>query len=416
MTAIRTISPVVARRLAITRQRLTGPRPRPDRDGIMEVVRNLGYLQLDPIRVVERSHLLVLWSRLGRFDPAEIDALQWRERRLFEYWAYRASIVPTEDYPIHNLLMRRYPRPRPGESIHRVRTRAWIQENRALRRSIMARLRAEGPLPLRAFEDQAVQGWRSSGWTSGRNVERMLDVLWTQGKVVVAGRSGVQKLFDLADRWFPEWTPKELLTEREVVRRSAQRSLRALGVATARHIKNHYTLDRYPGLPHTLVELERRGLIERVRISEGGAEWPGPWFVHADDVPVLEEIQAGQWAPRTTLLSPFDNLIIDRARTEKLFGLRFRMEIYVPKEQRRYGYYVLPILHGDRLIGMVDPLMDRKRGSFVVNAVHAEPNAPATLKTGRSVAAAVEQLATFLGAIDVQYRGPAPAIWRKALG
>src|SRR5919108_4515246 len=137
MRTLRTISPTVARRLAITRQRLAGPRPPADREGIMEVVRDLGYLQLDPIRVVERSHVLVLWSRLGRFDVSELEALRWEERRLFEYWAYRASIVPTEDYPIHSLLMRWYPRARPGEPASRARTRAWIEENRALRRSIL---------------------------------------------------------------------------------------------------------------------------------------------------------------------------------------------------------------------------------------------------------------------------------------
>jgi uncharacterized protein YcaQ len=415
MKAIRTISPTVARRLAITRQRLAGPRPKPDREGIMEVARDLGYLQLDPIRVVERSHVLVLWSRLGQFDLADLDALQWQERRLFEYWAHAASIVPTEDYPIHHLLMRRYPRPRPGESVHRVRTRAWLEENRALRRSILARLRDEGPLPMRAFEDRAVQGWRSSGWTSGRNVERMLDVLWTQGKVVVAGRSGIQKLFDLADRWFPESTPKDRLTEREVVRRAAQRSLRALGVATGRHIQNHY-LNRYPALPQTLAELERKGQIERVRVSDDGAEQPGPWYVHTEDLRSLEEIQAGEWAPRTTLLSPFDNLIIDRARTESMFGLSFRMEIYVPKEKRQYGYYVLPILHGDRLIGLVDPFMDRKRHTLVVNAVHSDADAPATPAAGRSIATAIEDLAEFLGAREVEYRGPVPAVWKKAMG
>jgi uncharacterized protein YcaQ len=414
MKAIRTISPTVARRIAVTRQRLAGPRPRADREGIMEVVRDLGYLQLDPIRVVERSHVLVLWSRLGHFDPADLDALQWQERRLFEYWAYRASIVPTEDYPVHNLLMRTYPRRRPGESIHRVRTRAWLEENRELRRSILTRLRAEGPLPLRAFEDRAAQGWRSSGWTSGRNVERMLGVLWTQGKVVVAGRSGIQKLFDLADRWFPDWTPKETLSEREVVRRAAQRSLRALGVATARHIKNHYTLDRYPSLPQTLTELEREGRIERVRVAEDGDEWPGSWYVHSEDLPLLDELQAGAWAPRTTLLSPFDNLIIDRARMELLFGRRFRMEIYVPKAKRQYGYYVLPILYGDQLIGLVDPLMDRKSGRLAVNTVHAETDAPMTRMVGRSVARAIEDLAEFLGAREVRYRGTVPAGWKTA--
>jgi uncharacterized protein YcaQ len=420
MKPTRTISPRLARRLAIRKQHLAGPRPSADRDGIMEVVRDLGYLQLDPIRVVERSHVLVLWSRLGKFDLSDLDALQWQERRLFEYWAYRASIVPTEDYPIHNLLMRRYPRPRPGEPAQRERTRTWLEQNQALRRSILTRLRAEGPLPLRAFEDRAVQGWESSGWTSGRNVERMLDVLWIQGKVVVAGRSGIQKLFDLADRWLPEWTPRERLTERDVVRRATQRSLRALGVATARHIKSHYTVasrtfDRYANLAQTLSELEREGLIERVRMIEDGADWPGPWYVHAEDLPVLEELEAGRWEPRTTLLSPFDNLIIDRARSEGLFGFRFRMEIYVPKDKRQYGYYVLPILHGDRLIGLVDPVMDRKGGTLAVNAVHAEPGAPMTPTTGRSVASAIEDLAAFLGAGEIDYRGPLPVGWRKAM-
>lgn len=382
----------------------------------MEVAHDLGYLQLDPIRVVERSHLLVLWSRLGRFDPADLDALQWQERRLFEYWAHAASIVPTEDYPIHNFLMRRYLRPRPREGEYRKRTRAWLEENSALRRSILTRLRAEAPLPLRAFEDRAVQGWRSTGWTSGRNVERMLDILWTKGKVVVAGRSGIQKLFALADGWFPDWTPKATLSEREVTRRAAQRSLRALGVATARQIKNHFMAGRYRSLPQVLTQLEREGLIEQVRVVEDGTESPGQWFVHSEDLPLVEGLQAGEWAPRTTLLSPFDNLIIDRARTESLFGFRYRMEIYVPKAKRQYGYYVLPILHGDRLIGLVDPLMDRKRGTLRVNAVHAEPDAPTTLKAGRSVAGAIQDLATFLGAQDVEYRGPVPTVWRKAMG
>jgi uncharacterized protein len=410
-----TLSPRLARRLAIRKQHLAGRVHQPDREGILDVARDLGCLQLDPIRVVERSHLLVLWSRLGRFDPADLDALLWQERALFEYWAYRASIVLTEDYPIHNLMMRTYPRPRPGESVHRKRTRAWLEQNRALRRSILARLRADGPLPLRAFGDRAVQGWSSSGWTSGRNVERMIDVLWTQGKVVVAGRWGIQKLFDLADRWFPPWTPRERLPEREVVRRAAQRSLRALGVATARQIAGHFTVGRYPGLPQTLASLEREGLVERVRLVDDGSDWPGDWFVHSEDLPLLNDLQAGDWEPRTTLLSPFDNLIINRDRTESLFGFRYRMEIYVPKAKRQYGYYALPILHGDRLIGLVDPLMDRKSGALAVNAVHAAPDAPMTRAAGRSVAGAIEDLAAFLGAREVTYRREMPVGWAKAL-
>jgi uncharacterized protein YcaQ len=145
-------------------------------------------------------------------------------------------------------------------------------------------------------------------------------------------------------------------------------------------------------------------------VADHGTEWPGPWYVHADDLPLLERLEAGDWRPRTTLLSPFDNLIIDRQRTRRLFGFHFRMEIYVPRAARRYGYYVLPVLHGDRLIGRVDPAMDRHRGRLVVNAVHAEPDAPAA--AGPAVAAALEDLAAFLGAGGVELRQPPPERWR----
>lgn len=378
----------------------------------MEVVRDLGCLQLDPTNVVARSHLLVLWSRIGGFDPADLEALRWEERSIFEYWAHRASIVLTEDYPIHHLMMRRYPGDRYA---HSRRTRVWLEQNQALRRHVLARLRRAGPLRLRDFEDRTVAGWQSGGWTSGRNVERMLDVLWTQGKVMVAGRSGVDRLWDLADRWLPDWTPRQRLTEREVVRRAAQRSLRALGVATGREIDNHFTYGRYPGLATVLAGLEKTGTIEPVRIDEDGAEWPGRRYVHAEDVPLMERIISGEFEPRTTLLSPFDNLIIERQRMERLFGFRFRMEIYVPKSQRRFGYYAMPVLHGDRLIGLVDPALDRSNGRLLVNSVHSVPGAPATGAVGRAVAGAVEDLARFVGAADIDYRGSVPDAWRQPL-
>jgi hypothetical protein len=240
----------------------------------------------------------------------------------------------------------------------------------------------------------------------------MLDLLWTQGRIMVAGRQGQQRVWDLAERWLPPWAPTRRPPEREVVRLAAQRSLRALGVATARDIDRHFTAGRYPGLAAALAGLERSGRVEQVRVAEGGDEWPGPWYVHADDLPLLERLQAGDWRPRTTLLSPFDNLIIDRERTERLFGFRYRMEIYVPRAARRYGYYVLPVLHGDRFVGRVDPAMDRRRGRLVVNAVHPEPGAPAG--SGAAVAAALKELAAFLGADGVELRQHPPKVWRGA--
>jgi uncharacterized protein YcaQ len=336
-----------------------------------------------------------------------VEALLWRERRLFEYWTHAAAIVCTDDLPIHSLLMRHYPSDRYA---HNRRLRDWLAANQGLRRSILRQLRISGPLPTRALEDRARTSWQSSGWTAGRNVDRMLDVLWTQGRVMVAGRQGQQRVWDLAERWLPAWAPTRRPPEREVVRLAAQRSLRALGVATARDIDRHFTASRYPGLSTVLAGLEREGRVERVRVADDGAEWPGPWYVHADDLPLLERLEAGDWRPRTTLLSPFDNLIIDRERTQRLFGFHFRMEIYVPRAARRYGYYVLPVLHGDRLIGRVDPAMDRRRGRLVVNAVHAEPDAPAA--AGPAVAAALGELAAFLGADGVELRQPPPERWR----
>ena len=403
--ALRTLDPALARRLAVSRQRLTGPPAPADPEAIMSVVTDLGGLQIDPISVVARSHLLVLWSRLGGYDPADLEALLWRERRLFEYWTHAAAIVCTHDYPIHSLLMRRHPR-------HQ-QLRNWLAANQTLRRSILRQLRANGPLPTRAIEDRAEVAWQSSGWTGGRNVDRMLDLLWTQGRIMVAGRQGQQRVWDLAERVLPDWAPTRRPPEREVVRLAAQRSLRALGVATARDIDRHFTAYRYPGLDGVLATLERAGRVERVRVAADGSEHPGPWYVHADDLPLLERLQAGDWQPRTTLLSPFDNLLINRERTERLFGFHYRMEIYVPKAARRYGYYVLPILHGDRLVGRVDPAMDRRSGRLVVHAIHAEPDAPEA--AGPAVAAALQDLASFLGADGIDLRQKAPQVWRSAV-
>lgn len=399
---MRTMTSALARRLAITRQRLAGPAPATDAGSMLDVVRDLGCLQLDPISAVARSHLLVLFSRIGRYDPAELDRLLWRDRRLFEYWAHVASIVLTEDYPIHNWMMRRH-----GKESH-----AWLQQNRALRRHILDRLRRNGPTLSREFEDRAERGWYSTGWTTGRNVSIMLDYLWLQGKIMVAGRSGLQKLWDLSERCLPEWTPREKLSEREVVRRAAQRSLRALGVAKPRHIALHFTRGRYPDLKRVLSDLEAEGKIERVTIRG----WPDEWFIHVDDLPLLEQLERGDWQPRTTLLSPFDNLICDRARTLLMFDFDFTIEIYVPAAKRKYGYYVLPILHGDRFVGRIDSKMDRAKGALTVNAVYAEAGAPDGRGVGRAIARSIEELAGFLGAKDITYdRKRVPQKWKRDL-
>lgn len=366
-----TLSIAAARRLAVSAQRLDGATAE-----LWDVLRALRCLQLDPINVVARSHLLVLRSRVGAVD---IDALLWQERSLFEYWAHAASIVLTEDYPIHRLMMSRWP--------SHQQSRDFLAGNTRLRTHILERL-ADGPLPAAGFDDLTDLPWKSSGWTNDRNVERMLQFLWLQGQVVVAGRKGRARLWGL-----PSWPPGEPLSEAEVVRQAAAHALRALGVARPGDISQHFTRDRYPGLPDALAALEAAGQVRRVLVE--GEEW----LLHVDNLPLLER----EFVPRTTLLSPFDNLLCDRARTERLWGFAFKTEMYVPKAKRVYGYYLMPILHGEELVGRIAPRFDRRAGVLDIEGVYLERPVPF-----EAVTSAIEELAAFVGARDIRYTGPVP--------
>lgn len=409
---MRKITVNTARRLNITRQHLDGTPIPPGHEAMLDLVRDLGCLQLDPTNAVARSHLLVLWSRLGQYDPADLDRLLWEGRTLFEYWAHAASIVLTEDYPIHQHTMKISAA---GHSPWGNRMWKWADENKTLKDHILAEIREKGALPSEYFEDQSVAAWHSTGWTGNRNVSQMLGYLWDIGALMVASRKGGQRYWDLTERCLPDWTPRTDLSDDELVRQAAQKSVRALGVARLKQINVHYTRSRYPNLKTVLADLASEGILHQVEIAEEGKKWAGPWYIHADDLPLLDQIEAGNWQPRTTLLSPFDNLICDRDRTKLLFDFDFSLEIYVPKHKRKYGYFVLPILHGDRLIGRIDPLMNRKINRFQVNNVYAEPDAPMNAETAQAVKNAIESLATFLGAEAIDYTPNIPEGWKTTL-
>ena len=394
-----------ARRLAVVAQRLGGPAPRrrPGRDEILDVCRALRCLQLDPTNVVARSHLLVVYSRLGPFDQAELERLVYEDRELFEYWAHEASLVLTEDLPLHRWEMRTWPR---GDGVWRRRARQWWKLNGEFRAYLLDRLRADGPLPLRELEDRSVAPWLSTGWTDQRNVSRMLDLMWVRGHVGIAGREGGQRLWDLMERCLPPDAPADEPGDEEVTRRATLLALRALGVARAPHIRAHFTRGRYPTLPETLAALQAEGRIVPVEV-EG---LRGEWWVRAEDVETLKACRNGDFRGRTALLSPFDNLLCDRARTEELFGFSHRLEIYTPKAKRRWGYFVLPILHGDRLIGRADLQMDRRGGRLVAPAIHREDGAPRGKGIARAIRRELERLATWQSAGEVEIQA-APAAW-----
>jgi uncharacterized protein len=398
-----------ARRLAVATQGLAGPRAAPDRAGIMAVVRAIRCLQLDPIQVVARSPLLVLWSRVGVYEPQLLDELLYDKRSLFEYWAHVASIVLTEDYPLfHWAMQRQRAQWRPG-------TRRWLEANEPLRKYIRKRLQGEGPLSAGDFDhDRVVEERPSDGWSTHRAVNQMLDLMWLEGELAVAGRRGLTRLWQLADIHLDGQIPDVRLDEAEADAQAVALALRALGVARPPQIRFHFMRGAYADLPAALDRLEKRGKILRVQVRDGAEHLRGPWYLHHEDLAHLERLRAGAWEARTELLSPFDNVICDRQRIELLFGFNYRVEIYVPKAKRQYGYYVLPILHGDRFIGRLDPRLDRNTGRLEINAVYAEPDAPAS--AAPEVVAAVRRLAAFTGAGEVVYnRSQLPAIWRGAL-
>lgn len=400
------------RRVNVALQALSGTPPRSSPARVLETVRRIRCVQLDPISVVARSPLLVLRSRIPTFVPAHLDRLVYRDRALFEYWAHAASIVLTEDYPIHHYRMRSYPWD--GSWGERVRT--WLVANDTLRRSVLTNLRRHGPLRLRDLVDESLVAWQSSGWTRERNVDQMLRLLWAAGRVMVADRKGLEKWWDLAERVIPSSARRGQLGDVAVTRRAAELSLRGLGVATAQHVKDHFTIGRYPELPRVLAGLERARRIERVHVVDDGVHLPGAWFLHRDDVPLLDRIEAGEWEPRATLLSPFDNLIHDRKRAERVLGLRYRLEIYVPKDQRRFGYYAMPLLVGDRFLARVDAANDRAGGRLLVHAIHPESGVRPGRANAEHVRGSLRELAAWLGASRIEATGPLPRGWGRALG
>jgi uncharacterized protein len=382
-----------ARRLCIQGQRLSAPRPA----SIEEVVHDLWMIQLDPTRAVARSEHLVLFSRLGwTFRIEELERLLWAERSLFEYWVH---IVPTSDFGVHRESMRRYPDGPRGDLASRRYIKEWLAANVTFRRYVLRELRRRGPLRSRDLQDRSVVRSKQ-GWTQDPSqVPMLLDVMWDRGEVMIVGRDGQQRLWDLAERSVPVDEPR--LPQREVARRIVERQLRARGVATAEQFG--WAFDgRPPGWERALAELVREGVAVPAEVR--GVK--GAWYVHADllDLP---------FRPRTVLLSPFDDLVSDRDHTEALFDFFFRLEIYVPRAKRRWGYFVLPILHGDRLIGRIDPKFDRATATLHVNAVHAQDGAAAS--AGPAVSRAIRELAAWLGASDLAFTANVPARWRRSL-
>jgi uncharacterized protein len=369
MPTVHQLSRQDARRVAVRAQLLTSQRP-PD---LLSVLRRLTFLQLDPVSAVAPSADLVAWSRLGTaYHPDDLKAAI-ASQAIIEL---RAFLRPAEDFVLYRADMAAWPGA--GELLGwQVSNREWVSANDKCRREILARLAVAGPLQSRELPDLCERPWQSTGWTNNKNVTRLLEFMVSRGEVAVAGRKGRERLWDLADRVYPD---HQVLPSAEAELERSRRRLAALGI------------DR-PSRPAASKEPALVGQAGEAATIEGVK---GTWRV---DPAYLD---GAAFAGRTALLSPFDRLVHDRVRAREVFGYEYQLEMYKPVAKRRWGYYALPILHGDQLVGKLDATADRKAGVLTVNAIH--PDVPFTPEMSQAIDAEIGRLAAWLGLAPVTRR------------
>jgi uncharacterized protein YcaQ len=345
-----------ARRIAVRAQLLDAPRP----TDLLTVVQRLTLLQIDPTAAIAPSADLVLWSRLGSaYEPAHLRRALEQERTLFEH---NALVRPVSDLGLYLAGAA----DAPGYE----RSRAWLRDNDRFRRDVLEVLGSSGPMTSRDIPDTCVVPWASTGWTNNRNVTQMLEFLMLRGEVAIAGRVGRQRMWDLAERVYP--SDVVVPSVDEALRVKNQRRLGALGIARQK-------TTAVPVEPWDVGEAGEPAVVEGTK---------GEWRV--DPAALGAEFEG-----RTALLSPFDRLVHDRVRAEELFDFEYTLEMYKPAAKRRWGYFALPVLHEDRLVGKVDATADRKASVLRVHAIHEDVKF--TRAMTKAVRAELDDLALWLG-------------------
>jgi uncharacterized protein YcaQ len=388
------LSLAAARHLHLAAQGLLTPiKRKAAKADVLACIRRMALLQIDTIHVVARSPYLVLWSRLGQYDPAWLDQLL-AEGALYEYWAHEACFVPIEDY---RLLRHRMLDPAAMGWKYSVK---WMETHADDIARILGHIRDNGSVRSSDFERRDGKG---GGWWSWKPEKRHLEVLFTAGKLMVAKRHNFQRIYDLAERVLPDWDDtRDLPTFEAAQDEMVRNSCRALGVVKAGWTADYYRLRRgkYDAALHQLADA---GELIAVRVED----WKHDVFVHHELAPLLaeaDELTSGT----TTLLSPFDPVVWDRKRALELFDFDYRIECYTPAPKRKYGYFVLPILSRGRLLGRVDAKAHRKEGVFELKAVYLEPGIRESKRLATDIVGAVRRCATWHGTPEVRMvQGPA---------
>jgi uncharacterized protein YcaQ len=368
VVSVHRLTKTQARRIAVRAQLLDAQRP----TDLLTVVQQLTLLQIDPTAAIAPSADMVAWSRLGSaYRPEHLRQALEQDRTLFEH---NALVRPTSDLGLYLAGAADWP--------SYERTRIWIRDNDSFRRDILDLLGSSGPLTSRDIPDTCVVPWASTGWTNNRNVTQMLECLMMRGEVAIAGRVGRDRLWNVPERVYPA---KVVVPSTEEANRAKnERRLASLGIAR----------EKAAAMPVEPADVGEAGEPAVVQGTKG--EW------RVDPAALGEDFEG-----RTALLSPFDRLVHDRNRAQELFDFEYTLEMYKPAAKRRWGYFALPVLHGDRLIGKVDAIADRKASVLRVHAIHEDVKFTRTIS--KAVQLELEDLASWLGLSTVEQRRTAVA-------
>jgi uncharacterized protein YcaQ len=401
------VSLSTARTLALTKQGLAHRSQNNDKQAILQTVHRLGYVQVDTIHIVARSQYLVPLSRLGLYRPEDLDELLYdaNGRRLFEYWGHMASILPLEDYRYYLARMAWYRDVGPSWE------KKWRDENRQVIADVLAEVRRRGPLSSRDFQDPR---HKRGTWWDWKPAKRALDHLWSTGDLAVCRRINFEKIYDLTERVLPEWVNQTPPTEEARLRYFTLRAVGAMGIVfKPRTIALYFSFNSQTRAVGALAQkLLDEGALAAVEV-EGLAD---TGLVLTEDLPLLERIAAAEAAPdRTTLLSPFDNLVWDRELLQSLWAFDYSLEAYTPAAKRRWGYFCLPILRRGTLIGRLDPKMDRQTGVMIWRAIYLEDGVALDDALLQDLAGTAREFMAFHGAQALTIERSQPAALAPAL-
>lgn len=378
------ISMQAARRILLQAQLLDGrTRTGRGREGVAQVVDHLGYVQIDTISVIERAHHQVLWTRIPGYRPEHLHQAHARERSVFEYWGHAASYLPMSDYRFYLPMMKSFYDPKNSWY------RGWGERYGNYLEPVLRRIREEGPLAARDFETLAARG--QGPWWDWKPAKAALETLFWRGELMIRERRGFERVYDLRERVLPAGTDTREPAAAELGRFIVQRALGALGVAGEREVRDYIRIGDKGIVTGAIAAMAAAGEIVKLAV-EGQ---PGTVYALSAVLDAGGRLRPRQ--PRVRFLSPFDSLAIDRRRLKERFGFDYAFECYVPKDKRIHGYFVLPILFGENIVGRLDPKADRAARRLIVRRLAIEPRCAGADGLVPALAAALDDFARFNG-------------------